>query len=177
MNGYLASNNDNVRQKNHSNNSTRSELNELISDNDNKLENDIKVSCQNDDHLQQQDEKPSNKEESNDVCTIPNNTSFTKGHDYSEIKEEEVIIYAPPGKLGMILDRSEKLEPIVHTVKEKSCLSEDLQKGDKLVSIDGVDVRSFTPLEISKLLAKTSTNALRIIIVKRMVYNRNLVSI
>lgn len=176
MKDYMTPKKDNVQQ-NCTVSLARSEVNNSIINNDDKEENNIRESSQNDDHLNQQGEKLSSKQESKDVCIIPSNTSFTEGYDCSEIKEEEVIIYAPPGKLGIILDRSDKLEPIVHTVKETSCLTEDLQKGDKIVSVDGVDVRSFTPLEISKLLAKTRTNALRIITVKRKVYNGNLVSI
>lgn len=76
-------------------------------------------------------------------------------------KEELIDIYAPPGKLGVVIDTPDDGAPVVHAVKDTSVIYDKLQVGDKLVAVDDEDVRSMTAIKVSKLISRKSTNPTR----------------
>jgi C-terminal processing protease CtpA/Prc len=83
--------------------------------------------------------------------------------------EQMIDIYAPPGKLGVVIDTPDEGAPVVHAVKDTSVIADKLQVGDKLVAVDDEDVRSMTAIKVSKLISKKSANATRKLTVIRTV--------
>jgi hypothetical protein len=59
--------------------------------------------------------------------------------------------YAPPGKLKIVI-HSTKDGPAVHTVKEGSSLQGHVFSGDLIISVDGVDTRSYTADQVMKMM-------------------------
>ena len=100
--------------------------------------------------------------------TIDNDETASKSAsvaNYSDsdiqIEEDQFVIYAPAGKLGLVVDNPDDGAPVVHAIKEDSVLADQVQVGDRLVGVDEVDVRSLSPVKVSKLISKRSTNPLR----------------
>ena len=79
----------------------------------------------------------------------------------ASVREELIDIYAPPGKLGVVIDTPDDGAPVVHAVKDSSVIADKLQVGDKLVAVDDEDVRSMTAIKVSKLISRKSANASR----------------
>ena len=79
----------------------------------------------------------------------------------ANVREELIDIYAPPGKLGVVIDTPDDGAPVVHAVKDSSVIADKLQVGDKLVAVDDEDVRSMTAIKVSKLISRKSANASR----------------
>lgn len=77
------------------------------------------------------------------------------------VEEDEIVIYAPAGKLGLVLDNPDDGPPVVHTIKENSILNGQIFAGDRLVAVDEMDVRDMTPMKVSKLISARSNRALR----------------
>jgi hypothetical protein len=50
---------------------------------------------------------------------------------------------------------------VIHAIKDDSVLKDQVHVGDRLVGVDEVDVRSLSPVKVSKLISKRSTNPLR----------------
>jgi hypothetical protein len=75
--------------------------------------------------------------------------------------EDQFVIYAPAGKLGLVVDNRDNGPPVIHSIKEDSVLIDQIQVGDRLVGVDEVDVRTLSPVRVSKLISKRSTNPLR----------------
>jgi len=65
-------------------------------------------------------------------------------------------VYAPPGKLGVVVDSSNN-GPCVHCVRDNSPLLNIIRVGDKILSIDDIDCRSMSAGAVTKLMAKKST--------------------
>jgi len=80
---------------------------------------------------------------------------------YENVREELIDVYAPAGKLGVVIDTPDDGAPVVHAVKDTSPISDRVQVGDKLVAVDGEDVRAMTAIKVSKLISKKSTNPSR----------------
>jgi len=76
-------------------------------------------------------------------------------------KETEYIVYAPAGKLGIVLDNPDDKGPVVYIIKETSPLMDKIEVGDRLVAVDEVDVRAMSPTKVSKLISKRSANPMR----------------
>lgn len=76
-------------------------------------------------------------------------------------KEVLIDIYAPPGKLGVVIDTPDDGAPVVHAIKDSSVIADKLQVGDKLVAVDDEDVRTMTAIKVSKLISRKSANATR----------------
>jgi len=76
-------------------------------------------------------------------------------------KEVFLDIYAPPGKLGVVIDTPDNGVPVVHAIKDSSVIANKLQVGDKLVAVDDEDVRTMTAIKVSKLISRKSANATR----------------
>ena len=79
----------------------------------------------------------------------------------ANVREELIDIYAPPGKLGVVIDTPDDGAPVVHAVKDSSVIFDKLQVGDKLVAVDDEDVRSMTAIKVSKVISRKSANASR----------------
>lgn len=92
-------------------------------------------------------------------------TSSRTGSKYADsdlpIEEDHFVIYAPAGKLGLVVDNPDDGAPVVHAIKEDSVLIDQVRVGDRLVGVDEIDVRSLSPVKVSKLISKRSTNPLR----------------
>lgn len=96
--------------------------------------------------------------------------SFSDGDSFSaayregasgNVKEEVMNIFAPPGKLGVVIDTPDDGAPVVHAVKDTSVIADKIVVGDKLVAVDDEDVRSMTAIKVSKLISRKSANPSR----------------
>mmetsp|Transcript_2389 Transcript_2389/g.4970 ORF Transcript_2389/g.4970 Transcript_2389/m.4970 type:complete len:468 (+) Transcript_2389:91-1494(+) len=67
-------------------------------------------------------------------------------------KGEIVDIHAPPGILGLILDLIDDAWPVVHAVKQGSVVTDCVEVGDRIISIDGNDIRTLSAVEVSKMM-------------------------
>jgi C-terminal processing protease CtpA/Prc len=77
------------------------------------------------------------------------------------VREEIIHIFAPPGKLGVVIDTPDDGAPVVHAVKDSSVIADKMRVGDKLVAVDDEDVRSMTAIKVSKLISRKSANPSR----------------
>mmetsp|Transcript_9857 Transcript_9857/g.13209 ORF Transcript_9857/g.13209 Transcript_9857/m.13209 type:complete len:474 (+) Transcript_9857:195-1616(+) len=75
-------------------------------------------------------------------------------------KEISLDIYAPPGKLGIVIDRDD-YAIFVHSVKDHSSVIGKLFAGDKLIAIDDECIRFKTVKEVSRMVAERSENPTR----------------
>mmetsp|Transcript_15927 Transcript_15927/g.34454 ORF Transcript_15927/g.34454 Transcript_15927/m.34454 type:complete len:603 (+) Transcript_15927:294-2102(+) len=91
---------------------------------------------------------------------------------YEGVREELLDVYAPAGKLGVVIDTPNDGPPIVHAVKDTSPIADKVQVGDKLVAVDDEDVRDMTAIKVSKLISRKSTNASRKLTIIRSVADR-----
>jgi hypothetical protein len=78
-----------------------------------------------------------------------------------QVKEEVIDVYAPAGKLGVVIDTPDEGAPCVFAIKESSVVADKLKVGDKLVCVDDEDVRSMTAIKVSKMISRKSANATR----------------
>lgn len=86
------------------------------------------------------------------------------------LAEEQVIeIFAPPGKLGVVIDTPETGAPLVHAIKDSSVIGGVLSVGDQLLMVDEVDVSRMTAMEVSKLISQRAANPSRKLTVARKV--------
>ncbi len=76
-------------------------------------------------------------------------------------REEYFDIYAPGGKLGVVIDTPNSGAPVVHNIKETCPIADQLRVGDKLIAVDDEDVRSMTAVKVSKLISQKSNNPTR----------------
>lgn len=71
-------------------------------------------------------------------------------------------VHVPSGTLGLILDNCERSgAPIVHKIQDTSCLKDGLQEGDRLLSVDGIDVQNMDAIFVSKLISRSSQQPFR----------------
>jgi len=90
---------------------------------------------------------------------------------YEDVREELLDIYAPAGKLGVVIDTPNDGAPVVHAVKDSSAIASKVKVGDKLVAVDDEDVRAMTAIKVSKLISRKSNNASRKLTIIRHVSN------
>jgi len=76
-------------------------------------------------------------------------------------QEERIVIMAPPGKLGVVIDTFDNGAPGVNAIRDDSVLKDQLQVGDVLVEFDGVDTTEMTALQVSTLIGERSKNPVR----------------
>jgi hypothetical protein len=74
---------------------------------------------------------------------------------------ERIVVAAPPGKLGVVIDNPSGNIPFVHAIKESSVLHGKVYVGDLLLAVDEVDCRGMHSLAVSKLISKRSENPAR----------------
>lgn len=91
-------------------------------------------------------------------------TTTDEEENNNTVREELIEIYAPAGKLGVILEES-TLEgggpPVVHGIRETSVLRNELLIGDRLIALDDEDVRKMPANKVSKMISKKMENATR----------------
>ena len=85
--------------------------------------------------------------------------------------EETIIIYAPKGKLGVVIDtpiissshydnendnnnNHNKTMPIVHAIKDTCPIRSQIRVGDKLLKVDDEDVTYMTAVQVSRLIGR-----------------------
>jgi len=97
-------------------------------------------------------------------------TSFNAQYQDKPVKEQIIDIFAPPGKLGVVIDTPDEGAPVVHAIKDSSVIADKLKVGDKLIAVDGEDVRAMTAIKVSKVISRKSGNAARkLTIVRSMI--------
>lgn len=84
-------------------------------------------------------------------------------YTYNTGASEEYVVYAPSGKLGIVVDNpDDDSGPIIYAIKETSpLLDSQLNVGDRLVMVDEIDVTKMPPELISKLISKRAQNPMR----------------
>jgi len=76
-------------------------------------------------------------------------------------REEVIEIFAPAGKLGVVIDTPDSGAPVLHRIKDTCPIADKLRIGDKLIAVDDEDVRSMTAVKVSKLISQKSANPTR----------------
>jgi len=91
-----------------------------------------------------------------------NNNNNNPPSNSNNIREELLEIYAPSGKLGVVVDTpSSSPMPVVHAIKDTCPIRNEIRVGDKLVAVDDEDVREMTAMQVSRLIGKKSGNEVR----------------
>lgn len=81
---------------------------------------------------------------------------------------ERLTVVAPRGKLGIVVnDENNGDLPIVHGIKETSVLKGKVNVGDLLISVDEVDCRGMSAIQVSKLISSRSQNSTRMLVLLR----------
>ena len=78
-----------------------------------------------------------------------------------QIREELIEIYAPAGKLGVVLDTPGDGPPTVHELRPNSVLKNELKVGDRVIAIDDEDVRRLSANKVSKIISRKMENPTR----------------
>ncbi|CAJ1945124.1 unnamed protein product [Cylindrotheca closterium] len=84
-------------------------------------------------------------------------------------REELIHVFAPPGKLGVVIDTPSDGASFVHAVKPTSIIADRIKVGDKLVAVDDEDVRKLSAINVSKLIGKKSSQPTRKLTVLRTI--------
>lgn len=114
---------------------------------------------------QQQNEPPQSS-----FSVFSDDASFD-AHYQEPYKEQTIEVLAPAGKLGVVIDTPDDGAPIVHAIKETSCVADKLKVGDKLIRVDEEDVTAMTAIKVSKLISRKSANATRKLTIVRTIVN------
>lgn len=84
------------------------------------------------------------------------------------LEEDKFEVDAPAGLLGLVLEQSiSDGVPTVHAIKTTSPLSDSVQVGDRLVSVDGDDVTILLASDVSRLISEKRNQPIR-----RFVFSR-----
>lgn len=81
--------------------------------------------------------------------------------EYQNEAQTRFEVEAPAGLLGLVLETSEDGVPVVHAIKESSCLAGQVQVGDRLVCVDDEDVTSMLASSVSRLIASKKDHPVR----------------
>jgi len=77
--------------------------------------------------------------------------------------EAQFEVLAPRGVLGLILETNDEGIPVVNNIKSSSVLGDQVQIGDKLLTVDGIDVSQMLASDVSKLIhSKRNQNERRL---------------
>lgn len=102
-------------------------------------------------------EDPSPRSEAHYNSVIQHNT-----------KQTILDIYAPAGKLGVVIDVPiPSAGPIVHAIKDTCPIREKTLVGDYLLAVDDIDATKMNALEVSRLISKKSLQEARKLTVRR----------
>jgi len=119
---------------------------------------------------QSQPSPPSQQPHQSSFSVFSDDASFD-AHYQEPYKEHTIEVLAPAGKLGVVIDTPDEGAPIVHAIKETSCVADKLKVGDKLLRVDEEDVTAMTAIKVSKLISRKSANAVRKLTIVRTVVN------
>ncbi|KAL7529100.1 hypothetical protein ACHAXR_005779, partial [Thalassiosira sp. AJA248-18] len=102
-------------------------------------------------------------------------SSFYNTTQSPQKQQEELLeIYAPAGKLGLVIDTpSSESTPIVHAIKDTCPIRNEIYVEDKLIAVDDVDVRDMSAEEVSKLISKKSGQGKRKLTIIRTARGRD----
>ena len=82
-------------------------------------------------------------------------------------EDEKIVVVAPAGKLGVVIDTPFGGVPMVHAIKETSVLADKVRIGDKLMSVDNEDTTTLSAIRVSKLISSKANNPKRILVFSR----------
>lgn len=82
-------------------------------------------------------------------------------------EEEEIVVVAPAGKLGVVIDTPSGGIPMVHAIKDTSALADSIRIKDKLISVDNEDTTTMSALQVSKLISSKAMNPERVMVFLR----------
>jgi C-terminal processing protease CtpA/Prc len=104
--------------------------------------------------------------------TTSNDPYFRKNtmqqHHPIQPKQTLLEIYAPPGKLGVVIDvPANSTTPVVHAIKDNCPIRNEINVGDQLLAVDEEDVRNMTAVEVSRLISRKSLQQARKLTVLR----------
>jgi len=91
---------------------------------------------------------------------IPDGYAATSG-------ARNLTVIAPAGKLGIVMDNRTGDMPVVHAIKETSVLHGRVNVGDFLVSVDEIDCRGMSAVQVSKLISSRSHLEVRVLVLQR----------
>jgi hypothetical protein len=119
------------------------------------------------------DDMGSSQLNDSDISSAENGNKLSNGSTNMD-NNREYIIYAPAGRLGIVLDDYTVIQnasktnlkqygPVISMIKEGSPLINDsnLNVGDMIVAIDDIDVRNMTPQKVSQLINDRSKHPIR----------------
>jgi len=86
----------------------------------------------------------------------------------SDVAEELLTIYAPAGKLGIVIDSPDNGAPVIHTLKDTSPIVDKVQVGDRLVAVDDEDVRAMMAIKVSKLISRKSSSSRKLTVIRNV---------
>lgn len=114
---------------------------------------------------------PTNTISSGGALGAMDDNSYDARYDNVKLmqKDELIYIFAPPGKLGVVIDTPDDGAPIVHAVKDTSVIADRIMVGDKLVAVDDEDVRTMTAIKVSKMISRKGANPSRKLTIIRSV--------
>jgi hypothetical protein len=82
------------------------------------------------------------------------------GYEEEEDEDyERIVVVAPPGKLGIVIDNPSGNIPFVHAIKETSVLHGKVHVGDLVLAVDEVDCRGMHSMSVSRLISKRCDSA------------------
>lgn len=84
-------------------------------------------------------------------------------------REEMLEVYAPAGKLGVVIDNPDGVTPTIHAVKDTSPIASQVCAGDRVVAVDDEDVRGMSAMKVSRLISRKSGNVSRKLTIIRVV--------
>jgi len=91
--------------------------------------------------------------------------------------DETFEILAPRGMLGLILETNADGVPVVNDVKLSSVLYGQVQSGDRLLTVDDIDVTLMLASDVSKLIASRKNRPERKLVFARTVKQRGAVPV
>jgi len=74
---------------------------------------------------------------------------------------QRLVVVAPAGRIGIVIDNRTGDLPVVHGVKETSVLHGRVVVGDLLISVDEVDCRGMSAVQVSRLISSRSQQPAR----------------
>ncbi len=82
-------------------------------------------------------------------------------HPAMYIDGEAIVVSAPPGKLGFVIESPPNKAPMVQLVRETSVLTDRIQNGDYLISLDRQDTTGMSATFLSEIIKSKENNPKR----------------
>ncbi len=80
--------------------------------------------------------------------------------------EQTFTVIAPAGSLGIVIGTVSGY-PAVHAIKDTSKIIDQVQIGDKLISVDGEDATQMSAIRVSNLIGSKASNPRRVLVFAR----------